>query len=74
MNVTPDKRQVMLHQEKAMIALVKVNTSFSYNNFVVSLSTAMLALIGTFVCARPLPRDYYCYIHDIVIGIADKTT
>ena len=23
-NVTPDKRQVMLHQEKAMIALVKV--------------------------------------------------
>ena len=25
-NVTPDKRQVMLHQEKAMLALVKVGT------------------------------------------------
>ena len=24
-NVTPDKRQVMLHQEKAMLTLVKVN-------------------------------------------------
>lgn len=27
-NVTPDKRQVMLHQEKALLTLVKVNNLF----------------------------------------------
>ena len=34
-NVTPDKRQVMLHQEKAMITLVKVMKDFFHNDYII---------------------------------------